>query len=223
DDAVGRGSPEHRHLDRRVARIQAGPGGPGVEVLIDETVVEPGQRHPFRAPLPEPHAVAPAVTAEAHRSSGRRRRTGWPVRCAGTAERRLRRLRFIAVERRLQRAALALKPREPDQRLAALTVEVTVIARDRGDLTGDRIGARLERVEQRREVRASLGQYTALRLQRIALGTQLAGQLKLGDRDLLQIDAAVEQAVEAAAPVPPAPAPADRRACWDHPRAPARR
>ena len=97
----------------------------------------------------------------------------------------MRRLRLVAVERRLERAALALEPREANQRLAALAVEVAVIARDRGDLTGDRVGACLQRIEQRREVRAGLGQQATLRLQRIALGAQLAGQLQLGHGDLL--------------------------------------
>jgi len=127
-------------------------------VLIDEAVIESRQRHAFGTPLPEPHAVAPAVTAEAHRSRGSGRRTGRPVRCAGPAECCLRRLRFVAVERRLERAALALQTREPDQCLAALAVEVAVIAGHRGDLAGDRVGARLQRIEQRREVRARLGE-----------------------------------------------------------------
>ena len=35
-----------------------------------------------------------------------------------------------------------------------------------------------------------------MRLQRITLGTQLAGQLQLADRDLLQIDTAVQQVIE---------------------------
>src|SRR5207302_8770735 len=127
-------------MDRRVSGIKAGPGSPGVEVLVDEAVIESRQRHAFRAPLPKPDAVAPAVTAEAHRSGRCRRRTGRSVRCAGPTERCLRRLGFVAVERRLERAALALKAREPDQGLAALAVEVAVIARDHGDLTGDRVG-----------------------------------------------------------------------------------
>src|SRR5437773_6994873 len=176
--------------------VEAGPGGPRVEVLIDEAVVESGQRRASRAPLRESHSVAPAVTAEAHRSRGCSRRTSRPVRCTGPAQRRLRRLRLVAVERRLERAALALEPREANQRLAALAVEVAVIARDRGDLTGDRVGVCLQRIEQRREVRASLGKETALRLQRFALGAQPAGQLQLADRDLLQIDAAIEQVIE---------------------------
>ena len=108
----------------------------------------------------------------------------------------MRRLGLVAVERRLERAALALKSREPDQGLAALAVEVAVIARDHGDLTGDRVGPRLQRIEQRREIRASLRQQAALRLQRIALGAELASQLQLTDRDLLQIDTAVKQVIE---------------------------
>ena len=144
-------------MDRRVGCVEAGPAGGRVEVLIDEPVVESGECHAFRAPLPESDAVAPAVTAEANRSSRRGRRTGRPVRGTGPAECGQRRLRLVVVERCLQRAALSLQSRQPDQRLAALIVEVAVVAGDGSHLTGDRVGPRLESIEQWREVRPSLG------------------------------------------------------------------
>ncbi len=185
-------------MDRRIGRVEAGPGGAGVEVLVDEPVIESGKRHAFRTPLSKPDAVAPAVTAEAHRPRRRRRRTGRPVSCAGPAECRKRRLGLVTVERRLERAALPLKAGEPDQRLAPQAVELAVITGDLGHLAGDRVRARLQRIEQRREVGASLGQHAALRLQRVAFGAQLACQLQLADRDLLQVDGAVEQVIETA-------------------------
>ncbi len=147
NDAVCGRAPQDRDMDRRVGRVEAGPTGAGVEVLIDEAVVESGQRHALRAPLPEPHPVAPTMTAEAHRSRWRRRRTGCSVRCAGAAEGRERSLRLIVVERRLERAALSLKAGEPDQRLSSQAVELAVITGDRCHLAGDRVRPRLQRIQ----------------------------------------------------------------------------
>ena len=134
-------------MDRRVAGVEAGPGGACVEVLIDEAIVEAGKSHALRAPLTESNPMAPSVTAETHRSGRRGGWTGRRIRCPAAFEGRQCRLGLIAIEGRLQRPALTIKAGESDQRLSPLTVELAVIAADLGHLARNRIRAGLEHVE----------------------------------------------------------------------------
>src|SRR4029077_646371 len=133
-DTIGRRPPEDSHVDRRVAGIEAGPGRARLEVLIDKPVAESGKGHALGAPLAEANAVAPSVTAETHGSGRRRRWTGRCIRRASASECGLRRLGLIAIEGRLQRAALPLQTGESNQRLTPLTVELAVITGDLGHL-----------------------------------------------------------------------------------------
>ena len=178
--------------------VETGPAGAGIEVLVDEAIPEPGQCHPLRTPLAESHAMSPAVTAEANRTGRRRRRTGGGIGRALSTKRGLGRFGLISIESPLQPATQAIQAGEPDQGLAPKAVELTVVAGDGGDLPGDRVGPRLQRLEQWSQVRLRLGQHAALRLEGVALDTQPPSQLQLAYRDLLQVDGAIQQVVEAA-------------------------
>src|SRR3989449_13361 len=132
-------------MNRRVASVKTRPRRARVEMLIDEAIVEPGERHSLRAPLAEADAMAPAVTTEPHRSGRCSRRTVRRIGGARAAEGRLRRFRFVGIEGLLELATLVLQAGESNDGLSPQAVQLAVVVRNGGHLAGDRIGARLQR------------------------------------------------------------------------------
>src|SRR5919109_960778 len=131
-------------MNRRVRGTECGPGRPAVEVLVDEAIAQAGKRHPLRTPLAQANPMSPAVAAKPNGARWRRRRTGRRIARAGAAKRSLRRLGFVLIERLLQLAALIRDSSESDQRLTAKSIELAIVAGNRRDLAGDRIGACLQ-------------------------------------------------------------------------------
>ena len=117
------------------------------------------------------------MTAEPH---GPRRGWRWTVRRirgARAAERRLRRFGFVSIERLLQLAALPLQAGESNDGLPPEAVQLAVVVRNRGHLAGNRVGARLQRIEQWGKLGARLSQQLTLRVEGIAFRTNPSGQL----------------------------------------------